>query len=97
MPVVALPFPADHPAFLGHFPSLPIVPGVLLLDWVQTKVESYVCHCVCTLVDAKFHAPATPADVLEVDFDVGPKFVRFEVRSGSRKIASGRFGLPGST
>ena len=27
-----LAFPADHPAFPGHFPGDPIVPGALLLD-----------------------------------------------------------------
>lgn len=41
-------FPADHPAFPGHFPGNPIVPGVLLLDQliheVAMRTEREVTH-----------------------------------------------------
>lgn len=93
MPVVALPFAADHPVFAGHFPGHPIVPGVLLLDWAQATIEAQLGLNFQTLAEAKFHSPATPADPLELDFEVGTSAVRFEIRSTTRKIASGRFPL----
>jgi 3-hydroxymyristoyl/3-hydroxydecanoyl-(acyl carrier protein) dehydratase len=97
MPVVPLLFAADHPVFAGHFPGNPIVPGVLLLDWAQSVIEAQLGQQVQALAEAKFHSPATPADVLELEFQVSVSTVRFEVRSATRKIASGRFPLPPST
>ena len=97
MPVVPRPFAADHPVFAGHFPNHPIVPGVLLLDWAQAAIEAELGEPVLALTEAKFHSPATPADVLELDFEIGISAVRFEIRSAARKIASGRFPLPSST
>ncbi|MGP1628437.1 MAG: 3-hydroxyacyl-ACP dehydratase FabZ family protein [Giesbergeria sp.] len=94
MPVVPLPYSADHPVFAGHFPGQPIVPGVLLLDWAQAAIEAQLGHSVQALTEAKFHSPATPFDALELDFEVGTCAVRFEIRSAVRKIASGRFPLP---
>ncbi len=83
--------------FAGHFPGHPIVPGVLLLDWAQSAIEAQLGQQVQALAEAKFHSPATPADVLELEFQVSVSTVRFEVRSATRKIASGRFPLPPST
>jgi len=97
MPVVALPFAADHPVFAGHFPGHPIVPGVLLLDWAQVAIEAQLGQPLQALTEAKFHSPATPTDSLELDFEVTPSSVRFEIRSAGRKIASGRFALPQSS
>src|SRR5690606_3625645 len=77
IPVIPLPFAADHPVFAGHFPGQPIVPGVLLLDWAQAAIEAELGQPVQALTEAKFHSPATPADVLELDFEVGPSAVRF--------------------
>ena len=94
MPVVALPFAADHPVFAGHFPGQPIVPGVLLLDWAQAAIEAQLGQRFQALAEAKFHSPATPADALELDFEVGASAVRFEIRSAARRLASGRFPLP---
>jgi 3-hydroxymyristoyl/3-hydroxydecanoyl-(acyl carrier protein) dehydratase len=94
MPVVALPFAADHPVFAGHFPGQPIVPGVLLLDWAQAAIEAQLGQHLQALAEAKFHSPATPADALLLDFEVGASAVRFEIRSAARRIASGRFPLP---
>lgn len=97
MPVIPLPFAADHPVFAGHFPGHPIVPGVLLLDWAQAAIEAQLGQRVQALAEAKFHSPATPAGELELDFEIGAASVRFEIRSTARKIASGRFPLPPSS
>lgn len=93
MPVLALPFAIDHPAFAGHFPNRPIVPGVLLLDWVQGAIETQTGLTFLALTEAKFHSPATPADSLELDYEITATAARFEVRAADRKIASGRFPL----
>jgi 3-hydroxymyristoyl/3-hydroxydecanoyl-(acyl carrier protein) dehydratase len=98
MPVVPLPFSADHPVFTGHFPQCPIVPGVLLIAWAQEAIESYLCRTLNALAETKFHSPATPADTLVLDFEIGESAVRYEIRSNTRKIASGRFPLqPGGS
>lgn len=93
MPVVPLPFAVDHPVFPGHFPGHPIVPGVLLLDWAQAAIEAQLGRPVQALTEAKFHSPATPADRLELDFEISAYVVRFEIRCAARRIASGRFSL----
>jgi 3-methyladenine DNA glycosylase/8-oxoguanine DNA glycosylase len=67
---------------------------VLLLDWAQAAIEAQLGQRVQALAEAKFHSPATPADLLELDFEIGVSAVRFEIRSATRKIASGRFSLP---
>jgi 3-hydroxyacyl-[acyl-carrier-protein] dehydratase len=94
MLTIPLLFAPDHPVFAGHFPGHPIIPGVLLLDWTQTAIEAALGQPVQTLNEAKFHSPATPADTLTLEFDIGAVSVRFEIRSAVRKIASGRFGPP---
>lgn len=96
MPIIPLPFDANHPVFAGHFPGHPIVPGVLLLDWAQAAIETHLGESLQTLIEAKFHNPASPRDRLELDFEVGALAVRFEIRSATRKVASGRFALPSS-
>ena len=97
MPLLALPFSPAHPAVPGHFPGQPIVPGVLLLDWAQAAIEGALQQPLQTLLDAKFHSPAGPSDVLELEFDTSASAVKFEIRSAARKIASGRFSLPAGT
>ena len=38
MPSLALHIPTDHPAFAGHFPGQPLLPGVSLLAEVLEAV-----------------------------------------------------------
>ncbi len=91
MPIVPLPFESDHPAFAGHFPGRPIVPGVQLLDRTQRIVESQYGLTLAGLQVAKFLSPAGPNDALELEYEVAENHVRFEIRCGTRRIATGKF------
>jgi 3-hydroxyacyl-[acyl-carrier-protein] dehydratase len=52
--------PSAHPALPGHFPGHPIVPGVLLLDYVLTGVAAALNRPVTVLQKVKFVAPLLP-------------------------------------
>ena len=89
-------FPLDHPAFVGHFPGQPIVPGVLLLDWAMRCLQNNMKDDLVTpkaLNVTKFLSPARPGELLELDFVRVKDSVQFEIRSASRTIANGRFAL----
>ena len=91
MATLPLPVAIDHPAYAGHFPGHPILPGVVLLDQAQRAVEQ-VCGIVVTgIAMAKFLSPALPGEALVLDYEPGASAVRFEIRCGVRRIASGRF------
>ena len=97
MDALARSFPAAHPVFAGHFPTPPIVPGAMLLDGVQTAIEASLGHAVTGLMEAKFLSPATPDERLELALESAATAVRFEVRCGERKVASGRFAVSAAT
>ena len=87
----------NHPSFAGHFPSRPIVPGVLLLDKTQRAVELKAGIKLTGLPVAKFISPALPGEMLELEYEVAESVVRFEICCGTRRIANGRFLVaPGS-
>ncbi|RYY68703.1 MAG: 3-hydroxyacyl-ACP dehydratase [Comamonadaceae bacterium] len=58
-----LEFAADHPAFAGHFPGAPIVPGVLLLDAALHALEAAGLK-PAAIASAKFLQPVAPAQLL---------------------------------
>jgi 3-hydroxymyristoyl/3-hydroxydecanoyl-(acyl carrier protein) dehydratase len=99
MHTLNLPIAADHPAFAGHFPGQPLLPGVSLLAEVLEAVLD--APALAALVGpaprisaAKFLAPVRPGAQLVVQLDDGPRGVRFEVREGERVAASGQFEAP---
>ena len=88
--------PAAHPAFPGHFPGRPILPGVVLIDQALQLADGLLpAGCVIRgLGNAKFFEPVGPGTPLVFDYaPVSPKALAFAVRAGDRVVASGSFTL----
>jgi len=70
---LSLPIAVDHPAFAGHFPGRPVVPGVVLLDLCLRSVAMRHDDVPAWSIDnAKFLSPVAPGDALMLAFDENP-------------------------
>lgn len=84
--------PLDHPAFAGHFPGTPILPGVVLLDTALLAIaRAYGISLErCEISAVKFFSPAKPGDALAIQHEISASgTIRFDIMAGMRKIASG--------
>ena len=86
-----------HPAFDGHFPGRPVLPGVALLAEVLEAAlgDAALAGFVGTaprLPVVKFLAPVLPGASLRIDFRVGARTLDWDVHEGERLVASGQIG-----
>lgn len=91
---ITLKIPADHPAFAGHFPGTPIVPGVVLLDEVIQAVVSDIGVAITQLQisSVKFLSPLKPGEVVIIEHEqLATGAIKFEVIDGTRQIVAGTF------
>lgn len=77
-----LRFAAAHPAFAGHFPGAPMVPGALLLAAALDALG--LAHAGLEIASAKFLHPVPP----EIEVAVHRVGNRIELRAGDRVVAT---------
>jgi 3-hydroxyacyl-[acyl-carrier-protein] dehydratase len=95
----------QHPAFAGHFPDAPIVPGVVLLDTALQAIalaenlplDQY------ELSSVKFLSPLSPADSenskkdhlnMLLDYkQTSEQRIQFDIACGERKIVTATVNL----
>jgi 3-hydroxyacyl-[acyl-carrier-protein] dehydratase len=92
MTTTALPIAANHPAYPGHFPGQPVLPGVVLLDAVVHELQCSA-QGACTgwdISNAKFQSAVRPGEALTLEHETLPNgSVRFAIRTADRAVASG--------
>lgn len=72
-----------HPAFTGHFPGTPIVPGVLLIDWAVHAIQQAEAASgrvgglrITELGVVKFHSPVRPSEELLLRYSFTKGFIK---------------------
>ena len=92
MTVAALPIAANHPAFDGHFPGAPVLPGVVLLDETIRAIERAAggeprCWRVGSV---KFLRAVAPGEALALEQEqLASGTVRFTILSAGQAVATG--------
>lgn len=83
---------AGHPAFSGHFPDQPIVPGVVLLDRALYFAEAVLGRpaLVWEIAQTKFFSPVGPGQVLTFQLHERPDTsIAFSVLAEGCEVAAG--------
>jgi 3-hydroxymyristoyl/3-hydroxydecanoyl-(acyl carrier protein) dehydratase len=83
---------ADHPAYEGHFPGFPLLPGAALLDEALHEIELHrgIDLAQWQVASAKFSGAVRPGDPLTLEHSAaGDSSIRFAIRSPKGAVASG--------
>jgi 3-hydroxyacyl-[acyl-carrier-protein] dehydratase len=87
MTQASLRFPGSHPAFAGHFPGAPMVPGALLL--AEALAALGLARAGLEIASAKFLRPVGPDALVDVFCEpAGAGVQRLELRSDGRVVAT---------
>lgn len=89
-------FAADFPAFEGHFPGQPVLPGVVQMAAVRGLLQRVLSQdlTIASCSRIKFRDAVVPGDDVmveaQVDAEAGGYAVRFSLTRGDKPISAGR-------
>lgn len=87
---IPLAIATDHPAFAGHFPGSPVVPGVVLVDEAIFAIAAATGRAYHRIAWVKFLRPVRPGQPLSVRHHVeSTGAVRFDITTGGDNVVSG--------
>jgi 3-hydroxyacyl-[acyl-carrier-protein] dehydratase len=91
MPSLSFSIDQHHPAYAGHFPGMPITPGVVLLDEAMHRIAEAeklnLQHC--KLNSAKFLKPVLPGTPLMLHYDCRPNGnINFEIKDHEESVVA---------
>lgn len=83
--------PTDHPAFEGHFPGRPILPGVVLLGRAVRALGELLGEppSAYEIASAKFLRPVAPGATLRIHIGQTGERWRFDIVDGAAAVATG--------
>ena len=87
-----LEIPRDHPAFAGHFPKFPVLPGAVLLDEALQVIqrERHIDLTQWHITSVKFLDVVRPGDALHLEHDLAVSgVIHFRIRALNRTVATG--------
>ena len=88
-PLLPIAIDPAHPAFAGHFPGMPIVPGVVLLD-AALHALALDGTSPCEIVSAKFLGVVRPGEEIGLKRQLlASGSIQFDLLCGERCIATG--------
>lgn len=92
--ILRLAVAADHPLFSGHFPGLPLLPGVAQLHWAACfgRERFGIAGGFTRLINLKFQKPVLPGCELDLLFtwDAARRQLAFTYTSAAGQHASGK-------
>ena len=87
-----LEIPPDHPAFAGHFPKFPVLPGVVLLDEALQVIqrERHIDLTKWHIASVKFLDVVRPGDALRLEHELARSgVIHFRIHALNRTVAAG--------